>query len=146
MNEKISIKNIKNTNEKKLYLKAIYLFLGESGRFKRSAMVLWQFSYCYDAKFWHLQELKIYQILLKNAFFQDTVSVHRPGFYAHRFLDFMADKVFKKIPSRKILYLFFLNFIYIYIFISSHFFRKCKPAFQKLFYLTIVKNRESLII
>ena len=33
--------------------------------------------------------------------FQDTVSVHRPGFYAHRFLDFMADKVFKKIPSRE---------------------------------------------
>lgn len=32
---------------------------------------------------------------------QDTVSVHRPGFYAHRFLDFMADRVFKKIPSRK---------------------------------------------
>jgi len=29
----------------------------------------------------------------------DTVSVHRPNFYAHRFLDFMADKVFKKIPS-----------------------------------------------
>merc|ERR1711881_706861 len=29
----------------------------------------------------------------------DSVSVHRPGFYAHRFLDFMADKVFKKIPS-----------------------------------------------
>jgi 1-phosphatidylinositol-4-phosphate 5-kinase len=29
----------------------------------------------------------------------DTVSVHRPGFYAHRFLDFMADRVFKKIPS-----------------------------------------------
>ena len=34
-------------------------------------------------------------------YFKDTVSVHRPGFYAHRFLDFMADKVFKKIPSRK---------------------------------------------
>merc|ERR1719464_1570670 len=29
----------------------------------------------------------------------DTVSVHRPSFYAHRFLDFMANKVFKKIPS-----------------------------------------------
>uniref|UniRef100_A0A0K2T160 Putative LOC100748690 [Bombus impatiens] n=1 Tax=Lepeophtheirus salmonis TaxID=72036 RepID=A0A0K2T160_LEPSM len=29
----------------------------------------------------------------------DTVSVHRPSFYARRFLDFMADKVFKKIPS-----------------------------------------------
>ena len=75
-------------------------------------------------------------------YFQDTVSVHRPGFYAHRFLDFMADKVFKKIPSRKI----FLFLFILYHFISSHFFRKCKPAFQKLFYLTIVKNRESLII
>ena len=32
---------------------------------------------------------------------QDTVSVHRPGFYAHRFLDFCADRVFKKIPSRE---------------------------------------------
>jgi hypothetical protein len=32
---------------------------------------------------------------------QDTVSVHRPGFYAQRFQDFMAKTVFKKIPSRK---------------------------------------------
>ena len=31
----------------------------------------------------------------------DTVSVHRPSFYAQRFLDFMANKVFRKIPSRK---------------------------------------------
>ncbi|KAI4482507.1 hypothetical protein M0802_013645 [Mischocyttarus mexicanus] len=31
----------------------------------------------------------------------DTVSVHRPGFYAQRFQDFMAKTVFKKIPSRK---------------------------------------------
>ncbi|XP_049818237.1 phosphatidylinositol 4-phosphate 5-kinase type-1 alpha isoform X16 [Aethina tumida] len=30
----------------------------------------------------------------------DTVSVHRPSFYAERFLKFMAEKVFKKIPSR----------------------------------------------
>ncbi|XP_051163351.1 phosphatidylinositol 4-phosphate 5-kinase type-1 alpha isoform X3 [Leptopilina boulardi] len=29
----------------------------------------------------------------------DTVSVHRPGFYAKRFQDFMAETVFKKIPS-----------------------------------------------
>lgn len=29
----------------------------------------------------------------------DTVSVHRPSFYATRFLDFMAKTVFKKIPS-----------------------------------------------
>ena len=41
---------------------------------------------------------------------------------------------------------FFKTLFILYHFISSHFFRKCKPAFQKLFYLTIVKNRESLII
>lgn len=35
----------------------------------------------------------------------DTVSVHRPSFYAQRFLDFMANKVFRKIPSRKSLIL-----------------------------------------
>ncbi|XP_025017981.1 phosphatidylinositol 4-phosphate 5-kinase type-1 alpha [Tetranychus urticae] len=29
----------------------------------------------------------------------DTISVHRPNFYARRFQDFCADKVFKKIPS-----------------------------------------------
>ncbi|KAF6203852.1 hypothetical protein GE061_002187 [Apolygus lucorum] len=29
----------------------------------------------------------------------DSVSVHRPGFYAQRFQEFMANKVFKKIPS-----------------------------------------------
>ena len=33
---------------------------------------------------------------------QDTVSVHRPGFYAERFLNFMSDKIFKKIPSCKL--------------------------------------------
>lgn len=39
---------------------------------------------------------------LKSMFTDgDTVSVHRPSFYASRFLDFMAKKVFKKIPSRK---------------------------------------------
>ncbi|KFB39309.1 phosphatidylinositol-4-phosphate 5-kinase type i [Anopheles sinensis] len=29
----------------------------------------------------------------------DTVSVHRPSFYAQRFQEFMAKTVFKKIPS-----------------------------------------------
>jgi len=29
----------------------------------------------------------------------DTVSVHRPGFYAERFMNFMSAKIFKKIPS-----------------------------------------------
>eukprot|EP00092_Neocalanus_flemingeri_P061938 GFUD01074628.1.p1 GENE.GFUD01074628.1~~GFUD01074628.1.p1 ORF type:complete len:629 (+),score=140.45 GFUD01074628.1:98-1984(+) len=29
----------------------------------------------------------------------DTVSVHRPGFYAERFMNFMSSKIFKKIPS-----------------------------------------------
>nr|CAI5842525.1 unnamed protein product [Callosobruchus analis] len=37
----------------------------------------------------------------------DTVSVHRPSFYAQRFLKFMSQTVFKKIPSRKC-YSFFL--------------------------------------
>ncbi|KAH6931134.1 hypothetical protein HPB50_022330 [Hyalomma asiaticum] len=31
----------------------------------------------------------------------DSVSVHRPSFYAQRFQDFMAKRVFKKIPSRE---------------------------------------------
>lgn len=36
--------------------------------------------------------------LLTFAFpFQDTVSVHRPSFYADRFLKFMGSTVFKKI-------------------------------------------------
>lgn len=36
---------------------------------------------------------------------QDTISVHRPNFYAQRFLKFMENTVFKKIPSRKLLLL-----------------------------------------
>lgn len=40
---------------------------------------------------------------LKSMFTDgDTVSVHRPSFYAQRFLDFMAKTVFRKIPSRKL--------------------------------------------
>ena len=36
---------------------------------------------------------------------QDTVSVHRPDFYAKRFMNFMSTKIFKKIPScKQILY------------------------------------------
>ena len=45
---------------------------------------------------------------------QDTVSVHRPGFYAHRFLDFCADRVFKKIPSRECCRLQF-RFPFVYV-------------------------------
>lgn len=33
-------------------------------------------------------------------FFQDTVSVHRPGFYANRFLKFMSTRVFRKTQSK----------------------------------------------
>ena len=32
---------------------------------------------------------------------QDTISVHRPNFYAQRFLNFMATRVFKKVPTGK---------------------------------------------
>ncbi|ESN95491.1 hypothetical protein HELRODRAFT_86660 [Helobdella robusta] len=31
----------------------------------------------------------------------DTISVHRPGFYAQRFQSFFANKIFKKIPTRQ---------------------------------------------
>ena len=41
--------------------------------------------------------------------FQDTISVHRPNFYAQRFLKFMENTVFKKIPSRKLLLLLCLK-------------------------------------
>ena len=44
---------------------------------------------------------------------QDTVSVHRPGFYAHRFLDFCADRVFKKIPSREYCKSFAATYVYL---------------------------------
>lgn len=47
---------------------------------------------------------------LNNFGFQDTVSVHRPSFYAQRFQEFMAKKVFKKIPSRKY-HLYYLQHI-----------------------------------
>lgn len=40
---------------------------------------------------------------------QDTVSVHRPGFYAERFQQFMCNTVFKKIP-REYASLFVLRF------------------------------------
>ena len=38
---------------------------------------------------------------LASEWGQDTVSVHRPGFYAQRFMDFMSTKIFEKIPSCK---------------------------------------------
>lgn len=40
-------------------------------------------------------------LISKNVSLQDSVSVHRPSFYAQRFQDFMAKTVFKKIQSRK---------------------------------------------
>lgn len=43
--------------------------------------------------------------------FKDTVSVHRPGFYAQRFQDFMGKTVFRKAPG----IVFMHTFIYIYI-------------------------------
>lgn len=39
--------------------------------------------------------------------FQDTVSVHRPSFYADRFLKFMNSRVFKKIQGKILRNLFF---------------------------------------
>ena len=107
--------------------------------------LLWQFSYCYDGKFCHLQELKIYQIWSKTPLFRtlcrciDLVSMRIAS------LTLWQTRFSRKSHHVRFFYFFKTLFI-LYHFISSHFFRKCKPAFQKLFYLTIVKNRESLII
>ena len=40
-----------------------------------------------------------YYYLLDWLCSQDTISVHRPGFYAQRFQNFFSNTVFKKIPS-----------------------------------------------
>lgn len=45
------------------------------------------------------------------CFLQDTVSVHRPGFYADRFEKFMCNVVFKKVP-RELNSLFVLNSLF----------------------------------
>ena len=50
-----------------------------------------------------LVQLHIHIFLTAFFSFQDTVSVHRPSFYANRFLKFMGSTVFKKI-NRKSLY------------------------------------------
>lgn len=47
--------------------------------------------------------------MIPGLSFQDTVSVHRPSFYADRFLKFMNSRVFKKIQG-KILMKFFFSF------------------------------------
>lgn len=47
--------------------------------------------------------------------FQDTVSVHRPSFYADRFLKFMNSTVFKKI-HRKSLHFMPVFFIFFCLF------------------------------
>lgn len=47
--------------------------------------------------------------------------MHRPGFYAQRFQDFMAKTVFKKIPSRE--YIFYVmsnpNIIYCFVILTK---------------------------
>ena len=44
--------------------------------------------------------------------FQDTISVHRPGFYSQRFQTFFTNTIFKKIPSRTQLSLQLLKLVY----------------------------------
>lgn len=52
----------------------------------------------------HLHKFMFVCVYLTAFFaFQDTVSVHRPSFYADRFLKFMGSTVFKKI-YRKLLH------------------------------------------
>lgn len=53
-------------------------------------------SHFYDSM-WILRH-HVCHVLLNLSPSQDTVSVHRPGFYAERFQQFMCNTVFKKIP------------------------------------------------
>ena len=46
--------------------------------------------------------------MVPDLSFQDTVSVHRPSFYADRFLKFMNSRVFKKIQGKIFMNFFFL--------------------------------------
>jgi hypothetical protein len=84
------------------------------------------------------------------SFYQDTVSVPRPGFYAHRFLDFCADRVFKKIPSRKfhfssLLYSSYLeNIKYIEYFIFSNTTEEEYKEFSKIL-LTLKTFKNNII-
>ena len=47
--------------------------------------------------------------MIPDLSFQDTVSVHRPSFYADRFLKFMNSRVFKKIQGKIFMTFFFLT-------------------------------------
>lgn len=51
------------------------------------------------ASFWAF----LFNSVVISSVQQDTVSVHRPGFYAERFQRFMCNTVFKKIPCKWLL-------------------------------------------
>lgn len=48
---------------------------------------------------------------MQPQFPQDTISVHRPGFYATRFQSFYAQSVFRKIPSCELFALQILSYL-----------------------------------
>lgn len=52
-----------------------------------------------------------------SLWFQDTVSVHRPGFYADRFLKFMSTTVFRKTSCE---YTSHAGLITLLLFLSAH--------------------------
>lgn len=70
--------------------------------------------------------------------FQDTVSVHRPSFYADRFLKFMNSTVFKKIHRKS---LHFMPVFFLFSFVYLKRFPVCL-SFER----SIFKNEEELSI
>ena len=95
-------------------------------------MVLWQFSYCYDGKFCYLQELKVYQILLKTPLFRtlcrciDLVSMRIAS------LTLWQTRFSRK--SHHVRKNLFSKNIYSYnYFISSHFFLQMQTRISKAF-------------
>lgn len=85
----------------------LLLFVGvidilQSYRFRKKLEHSWK-SLIHDGVSKNVHQVYLFNYLNANLcdFFQDTVSVHRPSFYAQRFQDFMAKKVFMKITSRK---------------------------------------------
>ena len=98
---------------------------------KNISYLLWQFSYCYDGKFCHLQELKIYQILLKTPLFRtlcrciDLVSMRIVS------LTLWQTRFSRK--SHHVRFLFFLNFIYILSFYIISLFPQMQTRISKAF-------------
>ena len=85
--------------------------------------------------------------MVPDLSFQDTVSVHRPSFYADRFLKFMNSRVFKKIQGK-----IFMNFFFFFTFSTYWLVSLCKIFIylffncQNSFFLKILLHNIVLVL